>query len=281
MEDLPYNCGKLTIVDDGFKGWGVEATEDISSNTIIEKCAFVMFPRITNFCDSLYDLLNTQGFLSEKEKYIENLRTSLKFRHPRSHYFKWNAPAPLNGEVISFTAISLGYGSLYNSSNTNNNIGWTVGERLFTFTTTRDIKKGEKLESFYGYFLDQNGTVFNCPSVFNLALDYEGPICKLKAIRFADPNDFEMAKSNPSYARLAQLLTLCKGDGLAITKIVGLAPNGEEKAGFDVAPQSPMSLIYQKIAEFKQSPFPLIKINFEYTDKNDSLVRNEAIIFKK
>ncbi len=281
MQDIPYNCGKITVVDAGYKGWGVQAIDDIAKDEVIEKCAFVAFPRITNFADAFYNFLNGQNFLSEKEKYAENLRQNLKFHHPQNHYFKWAAPTPLNGEQISYTCIVLGNGSLYNSSNAFNNAGWIVEPKLFSFKAVRDINKGEMIETFYGYFLGEAGQIFNCDQVFNLALETsKDNISKCYAIRHSSVEDFQKSQQNQAHQRIAQLLSLAT-DGLRIHKIVGLAPNGEEKFGLDIGSDAPLSVIFSKLQEFKTNQFPLVKIIFEYTDRNNSQITQEPIIFKK
>jgi hypothetical protein len=281
MEEIPYNCGKIIVGDAGSKGWGVFATDDIPANTVIERCSFVAFPRVANFADAFYTFLNNQGFLSEKEKYAENLRINLKFAHPSQHYFKWSAPQPLNGEQLSYTCIVLGNGSLYNSSNAFNNCGWVVGERLFTFKTIADVKKGQELCTFYGYFLGELGQIFNCPQVFNLAIESNASsISKVYAVRFADVGEYQASQQNPTYQRLAQLLAIAK-DGLRIHKLVGLAPNGDEKFGMDIPADAALSLLYSKLSEFKTNAFPLVKIIFEFETKDTNQIVHESIIFKK
>ena len=173
----------------------------------------------------------------------------------------------------------MGYGSLYNSSNTKNNIGWKINEYTFTFTAEKDISKGDWLESFYGYYLDSDGNTYNCNQVFNLALDPDetGKI-KCKMIRFGDLSDFEAAKSNPSFTKLSQLFTL-DPSGLFISKLTGLVGNGEERALWNFAPDAPMSVFYQKLSECKNSPFPAIKIDFQY--QKDGQIVTESIPFRK
>jgi hypothetical protein len=55
----------------------------------------------------------------------------------------------------------------------------------------------------------------------------------------------------------------------------------EEKAAIDITPEFPLSAVYQKIFEFRQSQFPIIKINFEYENKMSGAKTIEPLLFRK
>lgn len=275
-----HNCKRLDIRNSSIDGFGVFASDDIKAGEILEEVPFVLFPRHTGLSKNIYDLLNNSGFLSQKEKHAENLRMNLKFKDPEKYYFKWFPPVQLDGDPIVYTVLPLGNGPIYNTSNTRNNAGWSVGEKTFTFKAEIDILKDEEIKTFYGYFVTEVGGIFNCEMVFNLAIDNLNGRAKCYLPRFSSVEQFEQAKLNASYVRLSQLVGNSK-DGLNINKIGALLPNLEEKAAFDFPDNASLSLIYGKINEYRQSNFPLIKMYFSYEDKNSSVLVNEQIIFKK
>lgn len=281
MSIILHNCKKIEIRESSVEGWGVFAIDNIFKGEVLEEVPFILFPRFTTLGKGLYDLLNSNGFLSSSEKYNENLRQNFKFKDAEKFYFKWYPPVPFEGERSAFTVLPLGYGPIYNTSNTDNNAGWRVKEKTFIFQAERDITKDEEIRTFYGYFVGQDGSIFNCDSVFNLGLDYDisGKV-KCKVIRFGNLEQFEQGKQSPIYSRIAHLFSFSK-ESLWISKISALLPNGEEKVAFDVPLDINLTSIYQKISEFKNSQFPLIKITFEYEDKNNNNKMQEHIVFRK
>jgi hypothetical protein len=276
---LPH-CKKLEVRESPIEGFGVFATDDIARGEILEETPFVLFPRYHNLAKPIYDLLNSTGFISSKEKYTENLRQNLKFKEPEKYYFKWFPPVSLEGEMTAYTVLPLGFGPIYNTSNTDNNAGWQVKEKTFVFRAERDIKKDEEIRTFYGYFVGNDGAIFNCDVVFNLGIDTHDGKPVVKMARFGTVEQFEAAKLNPAFNRVAQILAISK-NGLQVKRLGALLPNGEEKVAFDVPLDIPLTPIYQKIAEFRNSQFPLVRIVFEYENKDNGLVQTEAIIFKK
>jgi len=274
---LPF-CKKIEVRESAIEGFGVFATDDIKAGEVLEEIPFVLFPRYHALAKPLYDLLNQTGFLSSKEKYHENLRQNLRFKEPDKYYFKWFPPVSLDGEM--FTVLPLGFGPIYNTSNTNNNAGWQLKEKTFVFRAERDIQKDEEICTFYGYFVGHDGAIFNCEQVFNLGIDkYEGRHV-MKMVRFSTIEQFEAARSNPSYNRLAQLLSVSK-DGLYIRRLAAMIPTGEEKVAFDIPIDIPTTPLYQKIQEFRNSQFPLCRITFEWINKENGTVQSEGVIFKK
>jgi hypothetical protein len=156
-----------------------------------------------------------------------------------------------------------------------------VKEKTFVFRAERDIAKDEEIRTFYGYFVAQDGAIYNCETVLNLALDYDknGRV-KCRMARFGLPEQFEASKTNPAYARLGQLFTVAK-DGLAITRLAAATAAGEEKVAADIFADIPLNVLYQRLFEFRNSQFPLIKINFEWEDTITGEKKNEPVVFRK
>jgi hypothetical protein len=274
------HCKKIEVRESPIEGFGVFATDDIARGEILEEIPFVLFPRYHNLAKPIYDLLTNTGFVSSREKYHENLRQNLKFKEPEKYYFKWFPPVSLEGEQTTYTVLPLGFGPIYNTSNTDNNAGWQVKEKTFIFRAERDIKKDEEIRTFYGYFVGNDGAIFNCDQVFNLGIDTDNGRCVFKMARFGTVESFEAAKANPSFGRLAQLLAVSK-NGLYLKRIAALIPTGEEKAAFDVPTDIPLTPLYAKVQEFRNSPFPLVRFTFEWENKENGLVQSEQIIFRK
>lgn len=280
MNNVLPNCKKIEIRSSPIEGFGVFATDDITKGEILEEVPFVLFPRYTNLSKQLFDVLSGAGFISSKEKYYDNLRHNLKFKDPEKYYFKWFPQVGLEGDPIAYTVLPLGNGPIYNTANVENNAGWTVKERTFEFKAERDIKKDEEIRTFYGYFVTENGLIFNCESVFNLAFDAFDGQNRVKMIRFGAIEQFEANKGNPTFVRLTHLFNVAS-NGLFLQKIVALLPSGEEKVAFDFPTNAPLSLIYHKLAEFKGSQFPLFKLTFQYENKETKAIEEESLVFRK
>ena len=126
-----YNCGKLELKTSTIPkaGFGVFATNDIKAGEILEECQYLQYP-----------------------KYITEFKT----------YRFW-----LDAKKRKY-ALVLGYGSIYNSDEKNQNAYWCVPSTpkiftmrnvkitrkyldCFTFYALKDIKKGEEIFTYYGY----------------------------------------------------------------------------------------------------------------------------------
>jgi hypothetical protein len=276
---LPH-CKKIEIRPSAIEGFGVFATDDIAKGEILEEVPFILFPRYTNLGKPLYDFLSQAGFINSKEKYYDNLRLNLKFKDPEKYYFKWFPQVSFEGDPIAFTVLPLGNGPIYNTANVDNNAGWQVKEKTFVFRCEKDIKKDEEIRTFYGYFVTENGAIYNCDSVFNLAFDISNGQARCKAIRFGTLDQLEAARQNPSFARVAQL-TGGAIDGLYLQKVSAALPNGEDRGTFEFPTNSDLNIVYQKLAEFKNAPFPLYKFTFQYQRQDTGAVESETVIFKK
>ena len=275
-----HNCGRLQIRPSPIEGYGVFATDPIKKGEVLEEVPFILFGRWNALGKSLYDMISQMGFLSDKEKFADTMKDVLGHKAPERYYFKWFAPAPINGEQIAYVVLPLGYGPIYNTKNCDNNAGWTVKPNTFLFKAEKDIEKDEEICTFFGYFLGEGGQIFNCTDVFNLAIDNYNGQHKMKAIRFGDASLYEQAKSNPAYAKIAQILAVAK-DGIVIHRLSGSTPDGVERAAMDILPSTPISFLYQKLFEFKHSPLPIIKINIKFNHKDSGVEILDEIIFKK
>ena len=103
------------------KGFGVFATEDIKANTLIEKC----------YCIKVDDS-------------YENVPFALKD-------YTFNYPRQNTEGVSTIQVLPLGYGCIYNHSETPN-AKWEDAEEhmFFNFSTIKDIRKGEEICTYYG-----------------------------------------------------------------------------------------------------------------------------------
>jgi hypothetical protein len=276
---LPH-CQKLEIRNSPIEGFGVFATADIARGEVLEEIPFILFPRNTALGKAIFDLLGQTGYLSQKEKYFENLRANLKFKDPEKYYFKWFPQVGFEGDPIAYTVLPLGNGPIYNTANIDNNAGWIVKEKTFVFKAEKDIKKGDEIRTFYGYFVSQDGAIFNCDQVFNLALETYDGVTKCKMVRFGSNEQFVAAQQNPFFIRIGQLFSSAK-DGLIITRIAAALPDGSEKAATDFTQEVPLNVLYQKLLEFKMSQFPLFRITVKYNDSSTGIEHSEVLTFRK
>ena len=278
MSNLP-NCKRLEVRSSSIEGYGVFATEPIAKGEILEEVPFVLFPRYTALGKAVYDLLNASGFIAQKETHADNLRANLRFKDPLKYYFKWFPPVRIEGDQLHYSVLPLGFGPIYNTSNTDNNADWKIAEKTFTFSAVRDIAKDEEIRTFYGYFVTQEGASFGCETVFNLAMDKYEDKSIVKRLRFDSPHSEQMQQT-PSHYKISQLISESKS-GLTIARIAGLLPSEEEKEAIDIPEDSPSLFIYQKLVEFKKSPFPMIKIYFSFEQEDDGSPRTESVTFQK
>lgn len=105
---------KITIKESKGKGRGVFATEDIKSGEVVEVAPIIVLKH-EDFVDTRWNLL--------------------------FEYYFW-----LDHEVV----LALGYGSMYNHSmESNAEYKIDTKKKSITFTTIKDIKKGEEI--FFNY----------------------------------------------------------------------------------------------------------------------------------
>lgn len=276
-------CPHIEIRNSPIEGFGVFATEDIPAGTLLEEVPFVLFPRYVGLAKDIFQILSANGWVSGKEKYLENLRDNLGFKHPDKYFFKWHPPVSLDGDSM-YTVLPLGYGPVYNTSNTNNNADWKMLKDTFTFRAEKDIEKGEEILTFYGYFLGDDGAIFDCDLVFNFAIDMvEGPngkVHKVKMLRFGNLSSYQSQRNNPAALKVNTLITKSV-DGLTIKSCVVMLGNGTPTASADINEMMPLTPLYSRLAEAKNHPAPIVKFIFEYKDKVTHQLITDEITWKK
>jgi hypothetical protein len=257
MKNALHNCGRLEVRQSEIEGWGVFALEDIKAGEILEEIPFVLFPRSTGLGKAVYEFLHKEQWASEAETNIETLRKNLKFKDPEKYYFKWSPPEPIiDGRRAEWTVLPLGFGPIYNTCNTDNNAGWKIEDDLFIFVAEKDIKKDEEIKTFYGYFVAEEGSIFNVSEVFHMGLEKKDGKAKCKVLRYAAKEHFEIVNQHEGYKELLQLAL--KGAELV-----------EIKTGqydFTFPDNYPLSFYYKKLQEFKTSRFPTTEITLRYKE---------------
>lgn len=235
---------KIQVKKSPVEGYGVFATEDIPSGTVLEEVPFILMPKYTALGKAFHDFSNSVGYCASKNKFYESLRQNLGFKEPEKYYFTWTPPQPdLSGEKISFQVLPLGLGCLYNSSNTKNNAGWKVENDTFTFYTVKNIKAEEEIKTFYGYFVDDAYRNWNTDLVLYFGVDQlrypsEGvgdktlepnPLSSkpcLSSLKFNNAEAFEQKKKDPGYHKILALIE--KYSNLKFESISAMSPFGEE-----------------------------------------------------
>lgn len=105
----------------GKRSRAVHATRDIKRGRIIESC-----PVIRMYADDVYD---------DENRSLPTISW---------YCFHWH-----EGDGLDYTALALGYGSLYNHSNAPNAKFEYVNRDCLRFRALRDIKKGEEITIHY------------------------------------------------------------------------------------------------------------------------------------
>ena len=236
---------KIQVKNSPIEGYGVFATEDINEGEILEETPFILMPKYTTLGRSFHEFSKSVGYCTSKNNFYDSLRQNLGFKEPEKYYFTWTPPHPdIDGEQVSFQVLPLGLACIYNSSNTANNAGWKVNKKTFTFFTTKNIKAGEEIRTFYGYFVDDASRNWNSDVVFYFGVDNfihvdakttgGEPLSDggsktypcLSAIKFNKSEAFENSKKDPGYFKLISLVDKYKN--LKFESISAISPFGQE-----------------------------------------------------
>lgn len=278
---LPNSYENIEIRHSPIEGYGIFAKNDIPNDTILEEIPFIMWPRQNvAFADRVHRILDEGNLLSEREQYFEHIRKVFSFKHPDKYYFKWypsHAPS-FKGEQVVFSVIPLGFGPIYNSHNTDNNAGWSIREKTFVFKSIRDIKAGEEVCTFYGYFLSETGEVYDTSTVFGLGFSKmdDGHIY-FRAIRFSSDEEKAQRMKEAGFLKLAELLT--KSQRTLRLKRISIIENNVEKHPFEFPEGFPLDFHFKKLREFRGSRFQNIKLNFtwkEGKEKAEVIIANHV-----
>ena len=269
------NCyNKLEVRSSSIEGFGVFATADIKKGEILEEIPFILWPRYTLLGGKIYQALrgkddNGADWVCDREKHNEDILTMFGFKTPEKYYFKWHPPH----QDIHFSVIPLGFGPIYNSSNTDNNAGWQAKEKTFVFVSTRDIKKGEEICTFYGYFLSEQGAIFGVTDVLGLGIDKSAKDghTYLRCVRFVGPEDIQMKTNDAGYQKINSLLGEAKKSGAEGLKVrrINIVENGEDKHVFDFPEKWTIHNTYLKLKEFRFSRFKNIKLLLTYEESSE------------
>lgn len=275
MKTLHF-CGKIEVRESPIEGFGVFATTKIEKNEVLEETPFVLFPRHTNLAKTLFDTLSSSGYISEKEKYLDNLRTNLKFKDPEKYYFKWLAPSQLGGEQITYTVLPLGFGPIYNTANYDNNAGWIVKDKTFQFIAVRDIEPEEEIRTFYGYFLGEDGSIFNCQAVYNMAVESIDGFLYIRSLRFQSDAEWQRDKNDPGIYMLLKTLEE-SNKKVKLVAISRMSASSAEEDKLVFVKNTPISFAYNRIATYRASKSAFTKFyvekengeNVEFAIKNN------------
>lgn len=271
---------KIEVRHSKIEGFGVFAKEPILKGEILEESPFILFPSYILSMKPVIEALKSQNLLHPREKYVNNLSKNLGFKDPDDYYFKWHPKHQPDGEEITYTVLPLGFGPIYNSSNSGNNAEWKIQENTFVFAASNFIDKDEEICTFYGYFLDENGTKFECDDVYNLGLDYFDGAVAFKSIRFGTLKSHIASKNDPFFAQIIRMLFVTKSV-IRIKRIRALSSLGNQEACIEIPNNVTLKDLFNKLKECKYSSFSQISFIFEFIDKESSLIKEEEIIWKK
>jgi SET domain-containing protein len=271
---------KIEVRKSNIGGFGVFAKEPIFKGEILEESPFLTLPSFILSAKGVFDSLKNQNLLCSREKYKENLAKNLGLRDAEEYYFKWMPDHQLDGEQIVYTVLPLGFGPIYNSSNSGNNAEWAIDKQTFIFKASKDIQRDEEICTFYGYFLDEKGTKFECDDVYNLGLDYFDGKVGFKSIRFGSIESHLAAKNNPFFVELISLISQTKST-IYLKKIYALDASNKEQASISIPEDVSLKDLFNKLKECKYSSFSQIKFIFEFIDKTNGLTKEQTIVFKR
>lgn len=128
MSDKPFLYPSLYIDwVEKINGWGVYTKDDIKGKTIVEICPVIVYPE---------EILKIASWQTNGDK---QAYATLGFT---LYSLNWNE---------NYAAVPLGYGGIYNHSDTNNcQFVCDVDNGMLYIVATRDINSGEQLTVHYG-----------------------------------------------------------------------------------------------------------------------------------
>lgn len=264
------NCyDKMEVRQSPIEGYGVFASKPIEHGTVLEEIPFIMWPRITQTSEKLYNVLKDDGFVSKEELHNEDIRRMFGFKHPSKYYFKWYPPnTPPEGD--KFQCLPLGFGPIYNSANGLNNANWEVRKETFIFRALTDIEPDEEIMTFYGYMVCEDSSTFNTPEVFGFGLEYAAMDDKgnlgvlLRNLRFSNEQEKQVRFKEEGCMEL--LKSLQASHGRVRLRKISVIDGNEEKHPFEFPDAFTLKFHFMKLQEFKQTRFSTIKIGISYVD---------------
>lgn len=271
---------KIEVRRSSIEGYGVFAKEDITKGEILEESPFIILPFYTLASKGVFEILKLNNFLNPKEKHATNLIKNLGFKDADEYYFKWSPKYQLEEDELVYTVLPLGFGPIYNTSNSGNNAEWKIENNYFVFSASKNIKKDEEICTFYGYFLDEEGTKFECNDVFNFGLDYFDKKVAFVSVRFSNIKSHLESLNNPFFSEINSLFQNTKSP-IFIKKILALSPTGKEEASVTIPKEISLKLLFNKLKECKYSSFSQIKFIFEYIDKKDSQTKEYSVTWRR
>ena len=147
-----HNCGKTEVkVLDNSQERGVFAKGNINLGEILEEVPFINVTYYKEGSEYVRFLSSTETFGSHF-KNTSRLSNALGIRNLEEYLFDWS----IEGGECKYSAIPLGNGCIYNSSPTPN-AEWYTTRDSFVFLASKDIKEGEEIRTYYGYFLTDTG----------------------------------------------------------------------------------------------------------------------------
>lgn len=271
---------KIEVRKSPIEGWGVFAKEDIGKGEVLEESPFIILPFYTLVSKGVFEVLKLNGFLNPRESYASGLIKNLGFKEADDYYFKWTPKYQPEGDELVYTVLPLGFGPIYNTSNSTNNAEWKIEDNYFVFSASKNIKKDEEICTFYGYFLDEEGTKFECDDVLNLGLDYFNGKVGFKSIRFGNINSHLKNKDNPFFTEIISLFKESSSP-IFIKKITAMSTSGKEEASINIPVDISLKLLFSKLKECKYSSFSEIKFSFEFLNKETLLNKEVSVIWKR
>jgi hypothetical protein len=271
---------KIEVRKSPIEGWGVFAKEDIFKGETLEESPFIIFPQWVLASKPIFEIIKYHNLINPREKYISALAKNLGFKDPEDYYFKWRPKYQPDNEDIIYTVLPLGFGPIYNTSNSGNNAEWKIENDVFVFVASQNIKKDEEICTFYGYFLDEEGVKFECDDVYNLGLDYLNGIVSFKSIRFGNLNSHQESLRNIFFVQLTELLRNTASPVL-IKKLCALSFDGKQEAEINIPKNVSLKNLFNKLKECKDSSFPKIKFIFQYINKETKTEKEQEIIWER
>lgn len=259
---------KIILKNSPLEGFGVFASEDILAGEILEEVPFILLDPIIDAASKFQNFLSESSLLSDELKYKDNLRQNLGFKSVAKYIFKYYPPVTnFNGKEVSYCVLPLGYACIYNTSNGNNNAEWSIKDKIFTFKACSDIKAGEEVKTFYGYFMSEDGQDWNIDSVFNLGLETRDGGIFLDGLKFASAESQVKMEKGQGFSRIVSLFGSVKN--IKLMRGYTVDANGQTNSSVvDFSSLKKLSSYYGVLKKFKESGRAVcLELGFELLGK--------------
>ena len=246
-----YNCGKVEVkfIQSSPNERGVFAKEDIRTGDILEEVPFINITFHKEGSEYV-NFLSSNEIFGAHFKNVDSVSKALGLRNVEEYLFDWGT----ENSNYKHSVIPLGNACIYNSSPTPN-AEWYTTTDSFVFYAKKDIKAGEEIRTYYGYFLTDTGK--KVLSRENLGIYAERNVNNKLCLRAVIGYEKSITEK-----QAGEINSTCEKGDVIINSLKFYDSNSEALAELKVDTVSSSDSFYEKFYQAK------INTNFFYLELN-------------